>query len=475
MWAFGNETESVCVDFVNLGLGGLSLRVEPGTATREGETKALGPTRKFVRLHRVVRVPSRFDEIVPDLLPPLGHGHLLDVAPGEVRSLWLNIRTQDLAPGAYLLKWPVRTLNASSATKELVIRLEVSPVRLPDKSRFAANFWSRNRIGEFSTVADLNEHGQNVWYGLPLPGARANAQGELIGELDWSAHDAIIEEARQIEKIFYGGVPTPSFPKGVEVTDELRLKGQRSYVTALVAHLGEFGLGYDDFMFYPEDEPGLTGSIAGYMKRARANKAIDPRLQNYANPWGAITVEKIREMWPVTDVWQPGMDTVAMLGKPYVDAMRAGGKPIWTYTPPGNCRVLRPLGFFRAQAWLAFHWGIEGGGWWVYHGDNLWATRPEQEPGYGGVVYDGRVLVPSRRWEANRDGIEDFNMLWLLRDWAEGRNDAEASKLLDTVVADVATTAYTGMPREAADYDLDFRTFQEHRARIREALERLQK
>ena len=76
------------------------------------------------------------------------------------------------------------------------------------------------------------------------------------------------------------------------------------------------------------------------------------------------------------------------------------------YTPPGNCRILRPLGFYRAQAWQAFYWTIEGGGWWVYHGDDLWKTGSYGEPGYAGVYHDGRELVDSRRWEANRDGIE---------------------------------------------------------------------
>ncbi|MFH1739704.1 MAG: FG-GAP-like repeat-containing protein [bacterium] len=473
-WAFGNETESIVVNALNLSPQGLTLRVEPGTFTREGESKSLRPAHEVTSLHRAVWLPSRFGEIVPDVLPLLGDGYLLDIAPGEVQQLWINIRTHGIEPGTYDLKWPVRTLDSSSFTQDLSIRFEVSTVSLPEKSRFLLNCWSRNRIGNFSTVSDLSEHLQTVWYGLPLPGAKADAEGELIGDLDWSAHDAIIAEAKQVELILYGGVPTPSFPKGVEVTDELRLKARRNYVKAWVAHLRTLGLDYKNFMLYPEDEPGLTGDIDGYMQRARENKEIDPNLQNYANPWGGITIEMIREMAPITDVWQPGMENIEFLGQSFVDAMREGDEPIMTYTPPGNARILRPLGFYRSQPWLAFHWGIIGGGWWVYQGADLWPTDPDGEPSYGAVNYDGRALVTSRRWEASRDGIEDFNILCLLRDQAEAKNDAEAKKCLEDAVAYVAGRAITGMPREAADYDLDYPTLMEHRSRIRKALERLQ-
>jgi outer membrane protein assembly factor BamB len=473
-WAFGNEIESVCVNAVNLTSEGMTLRVEPGTVTREGDDKPLMPAHRIVGLHQPTWLPSKFNEIVPDVLPRLGDGYTIDIAPGEVQQLWLNLHTAELEPGIYNLTWPVRTLDSTSFTTELTIRLEVSTVALPEKSRFLAGYWSRNKLGEFSTVPDLNEHLQTLWYGIPLPGAKADAKGALVGELDWTAHDAVVTQAKQVDQILYGGLPTPSFPKSVVVTDELRLTAQRNYVNAVVTHLRTLGLDYENFMVYVEDEPGLNGTVEHYMERAKSIKAIDPRIQNYANPWGAITTEMIEEMWPVTDVWQPGMETIEFLGPEYVAAMKKGGKRVATYTPPGNCRILRPLGFYRSQPWLAWHWGIEGGGWWVYNqGTDLWGTAPDREPDYGGVTYDGRSLVTSRRWEAMRDGIEDFNALCLLKERAETADDAEALRTIEEAVAHVAGEALTGVPREAADYDLDYAALMEHRAQLRAALERV--
>jgi hypothetical protein len=91
------------------------------------------------------------------------------------------------------------------------------------------------------------------------------------------------------------------------------------------------------------------------------------------------------------------------------------------------------------------------------------------------VAFDGRAVVPSRRWEANRDGIEDFNILCTLSDLVEETGDEKAKEVLDNAVAYVAEKTITGMPREAADYEIDFTDFMEHRKRIRETLERLQK
>lgn len=474
MWAFGNEIESVSIHLANISPDSLSVRVEPGTLARRNTGETVRPAHEVTKLMRAVRLPSVFGEVVPDVLPELGPGYLIDIAPGEAQSLWINVYTEHLEPGKYALTWPVRTMDVDSLTYDLTVNLDVSPVALPEESRFYAGFWSRPRIDGFSTVADLNEHLQTIWYQIPLPSAQADAAGNIVGQLDWTLHDEILTEARQVKRILYSGLPVPRFPKGTEVTDALRLTAQRNYARLLVEHLRTLGLDYENFMFYVEDETGLHGTIEHFVERARAIKAVDPKLQVYANPWESIDIEKIEGMWPYADFWQPGMETIEFLGPEYVAAMRRGNKPISTYTPPGNCRVLRPLGFFRAQAWLAYHWGIEGGGWWVYHwGTDLFATHPTKDPDYGAVNYDGRALVTSRRWEANRDGIEDFNMLTLLNEW--GADDPEAQRIIREAVGYVAGRVLTGVPREAQDYDVDYHELMRHRAHVRDALERLRR
>ena len=472
VWALGNEKESVCVNILNVSVNPVTLRVEPGTLVGPG---SLPKVTDLTSLHRVLWLPTSDGIQIADLLPRLDEGYLLDLAPGEIRQLWINLTTRDLPPGQYKFIWPVRSLDEDPVTVEVGVRLDVSPIRLPEKSRFLTGYWSQNSFDGFSTIPDLNDHLQTFWDRVPaLPAAKADSNGQVIGELDWRQWDAFLAEVQQHGVIRMHHVPAPTFPEGVEVSEELRIKAQRNYVKAWMAHMAEFGLGYRDFAFYVEDETGLRGTHENFMRGAKHIKEIDPNLQVYANPWGAITKDMLRDMAPVTDVWQPGMEVIEYHGPEVVEIMRAeGGRRIAMYTPPGGCRTLLPLGFFRSQPWLALHWGIEGGGWWVYRGADLFSTGPHGDPSYGGINWDGRGIVWSRRWEAARDGIEDFNAVVMLRDLADAKGDAAAKAAIDDAVSYVASECITGMPREAANYDMDFAILMTHRAAIRAALERL--
>ena len=418
-------------------------------------------------------MPSRYGEIVPDLLAPMAGGYLIDLAPGAVQKLWINIDTKNLKPGNHIFSWDIRMLDEMASTIPLGIDFKVSNIRLPEESHYAANFWAQNKLGSRNIIADLDEHLQTVWRGIPLPSAQVNEKGELVGALDWSSHDASVSQIKQVDKISYGYPITPSFPKGIKIEDSLKKRAQQNYAKKMMEHLRQIGLDYKDFMFYPQDEPGLVGSIDYYMKRAKEIKSIDPNFLVYANPTGAITIEMIKEMASYTDVWQPSMGTIRALGQPYIDAMRGKGKPVWTYDAPDHCRVLKPLGFYRGQAWIVFDWGLEGGGYWTYKYHDFWNTLPEKEPEYGVIAFDGREVVASRRWEATRDGIEDFNMLCLLRETIDKKESANAGILLNEAVKYVAKKANIAEPRDAFDYEIDYFLLQKYRTEIRDLLEKL--
>ena len=81
--------------------------------------------------------------------------------------------------------------------------------------------------------------------------------------------------------------------------------------------------------------------------------------------------------------------------------------------------------------------------------------------------------VPSIRWEMLREGIEDYEFLWLLRDlFNERRSEltererAAYEKLL--TVPDSITTSMT-------EFTTDSAPIYQHRRQIAEAIERLQR
>ncbi|MCD6361190.1 MAG: DUF4091 domain-containing protein, partial [Armatimonadetes bacterium] len=104
-----------------------------------------------------------------------------------------------------------------------------------------------------------------------------------------------------------------------------------------------------------------------------------------------------------------------------------GSRVLWGYQVLG--KTSDPLRNHRLSFWDCWRKGITGQGFWCYadaHGSN-WDPYDEGKGDYS-PVYDGdeRELIPSRRWEAWREGVEDYTLLWMLRRAVtDGRGNAE--------------------------------------------------
>lgn len=100
--------------------------------------------------------------------------------------------------------------------------------------------------------------------------------------------------------------------------------------------------------------------------------------------------------------------------KTKLDIIKSSGKAVWMYECDDNAKHQSPLGYYRAQAWLAWQHQMTGIGFWSYctSQDDPWFV-PRMRYDYL-LVYPGYGVVSSKRWEAVRDGIEDYAMLGLL-------------------------------------------------------------
>ncbi len=177
------------------------------------------------------------------------------------------------------------------------------------------------------------------------------------------------------------------------------------------------GCGYEDFAIYLQDEPGLMGRDANFeafVARVKQFKAAEPRIQLYANPAGGARADLLRPLQDLIDVWAPDLHLVREqpeeLGRIFKH-----GKQYWHYEAPGDQRLLDPLGFYRVKPWVAFQMGMTGGGYWVYSSAEFWFSQPGAGSEYGSVYPTDRGPVTTKRWEASREGIQDFELLWLLR------------------------------------------------------------
>ena len=172
------------------------------------------------------------------------------------------------------------------------------------------------------------------------------------------------------------------------------------------------------------------------------------------------------------DIWVPKQDTYEKWREEYT-ALQAAGEEMWFYTcafpagPAMNRSMDLPLAVSRTVLWMGalyrlsgfLHWGFN-----YYIGDDIWhsACCPHKgallPAGDAHIVYPGKDGRPwrSMRFEAQRAGAEDYELLMQAVDAAPGEADA----LIRTVCTTFRSYARSGAAVAAARLRL-FRLLEE--------------
>jgi hypothetical protein len=163
------------------------------------------------------------------------------------------------------------------------------------------------------------------------------------------------------------------------------------------------------------------------MKWAKLVRDIDPKIRIYANPVPQITMEQLQEIEPYVDIWSPLRTQI--YPKEKLEFIHSANTLWWNYDCTENAKHLSPLSYYRGQAWMNWHFGHEGIGFYTYYqGSNYW-YQPESGFEYA-MIYEGKGVVTSKRWEAVRDGVEDYTLLHSLKMVADATDKAGTSKEL---------------------------------------------
>lgn len=124
------------------------------------------------------------------------------------------------------------------------------------------------------------------------------------------------------------------------------------------------------------------------------------------------------------EVWVPKLDHLAAWQDAYEAAQRRGNE-LWFYTvgifQAGslmNKTIDVPLIETRLMHWLNYRYALKG---YLHWGWNAWTDDPWNKPGEhrgdGWHVYPKRDgVLDSLRWEQMRNGLQDYECLWLLED-----------------------------------------------------------
>lgn len=428
--AFGGEKESAALNVFNLSSAPRIFRVELESLKQGGATVRM---ENAVSLFEVVGVPTELRDLSADALPRLNAGNLLQTPAWDARQLWINIDTRALTPGEWKGDVVLRSLDINPIEISCPLTINVWQARLPEKQAVRHCGWGyvhSSLLKDYPEAAlqDQIDHDTNIFVSTFAPKAQFDAEGNLTGDIDFTAHDEYVKRHHPHGIILfcgYQGDLRGSAPQGSESYGKAHVQWLRAWVK----HLAELGVGYDGFALYPVDEPGLSdGLVDIFLRMARLAREADSNIQMYTDPVERITEGELRMMLPYVDIWCPNRNGLVIneSSKAKLEIILNSGKTVWMYECDGNVKHQSPLAYYRAQAWLAWQHGITGVGFWSYctSQDNPW-FQPVLRHEYL-LVYPGQGVVGSKRWEAIRDGIEDYGILAALREAVKAKGETAA-------------------------------------------------
>jgi len=498
---YRSEYASAAFNVANMSPEPVTVRVtmeDMGEAS--GAESTLNPYRYFT-LHEVAAVPTVRGNYSADALPRLNQGRLVTLPPWSARQVWTIFCAGDLEPGTYTTVLVLTSLELEPRTTRCEISARVRPIALPTPSPLRFCNWGyvySSVIRDFEEEArdDLVSHGTNVFVitTYHTPAARFDSTGRLVGEIDYAKHDFIVNLYKDHGLLmFFNYQAVLKGRDGDAYMSPAWKKAYAAWLTQWVEHLREIGVGYDGFALYPVDEPGLhdTGRnlIDRFIEIAKLTREVDPRIQIYTDPVGGARLEHLKEMAPYVDIWCPNRNGIVLArNDARLDFLLSTGKPVWTYECEGSAKEQPPLVYYRGQAWLAWHHGLTGIGFWSYCTSRFdpWFRPVGERANDYLLIYQGDGIVTSKRWEACRDGVEDYGALWELRRVVklateQGVNPDlvnRAARLIETAAENVAEwsggahrAAYLRDPVAVADRD--WRILRNYRKQIADLTEQV--
>ncbi len=436
--AFAGEKESAAFNLANFSGSALVVRIEPEPICSTKDSSQVF-SEKVITFHEVLDVPTQSLDYSADALPQIGQARTMILPAWSVRQLWLTVDVAALSPGQYETKIKFRSLEVEPQQSEAQISLSVWQPNLLAEQPLKLCHWGyvHSSILKDKPEAALNDqvnHGTNVFVATSdfAPKAHYDQHGNVVGAIDFTAHDEYVAQHSPHGLILFFNYqaslsgPADKFSAAWE-------KAYQQWLKSWIDHCLEMGLSYQDFALYPIDEPGLhEGLVDLFIGFAKPIREVDAKVQIYADPVASATLADLKKMAPYVDIWCPNRGGYLLeKNADKLTFIKSTNRVVWTYECDANAKHQSPLGYYRSQAWLVWWRGLTGIGFWSY-------CTSQFDPWYaplGGkdylLIYQGNGVVTSKRWEAVRDGIEDYSMLQQLKDAVE--NAANKPELAEAI------------------------------------------
>jgi len=397
-----------------------SYRIVARPATAAGTLPQL-------RLREAVPVLLADGSYRADPLVELEQGRL-SLKAGESKQLWLTASAAETPAGRFGALLEVIPDSGSRQALRLPLELVVWQAEFPAHPALKVNAWSYlnwrpiEKIPQ-QAVADLEGHHVNVVVLHPdqIPWPRAAAGRAKNGStfslaLDYREFDRVLRLHGKAERyLFFLNFKDPRL-RALKNDLDFMSGPWRSLFEAWIRdwsrHLDQLGIPKSRYAFYPVDEP-QNGTEAAHLREvARLIKSIDPGLQLYTtlDDPDRLGSGELAALLELVDLFQVSQSALSQ-GK--LSRLK-GAKNLWLYESDGG-KKLDPLRGYRLQPWRAYRAGATGVGFWAYAdtgaAGSAWNDLDGNRPDFS-VIYEGSGdIVSSKRWEAWREGVEDYRLL----------------------------------------------------------------
>jgi len=431
------------------------LRSDEGEAVIPAGRAYVNPV-GYVETERPVYQVDRVGWWPDPLLPP----GPVDVAAGERQPFWVTVHIPASAPpGRYT--GAVRVSAEDGAQGEVQVELKVWDFRLgatpPLPSAIAiyphvlARFYGQEPLSEptLRSYWDMlfTHRLSSDDLGDPLKeGVQAVIDGRAMPPFDYQAFDRRLEYCFARGLTAFQAARLPGFlDKGPDLTPEEQDRIV-TYLSDFAGHLDERGWRERAFvMVWDEPRDEYAEQV---LKELQTIRRAQPSLLGRLD--GPVTGPLVNKCQSHVDIWGLHMLNIARGGAEAtanVERWRRENRVLWMYVacdvrhPYPNIFIDYPLIDCRILPWLYWKHDIEGFLYWSanYWGEaNLegqtpegkwpnrpwvaanfiedWGGRHNEYNGDGHLIYPGPAgtALSSIRLEALRDGLEDYEYLWLL-------------------------------------------------------------
>lgn len=450
MWR--NEYESAAFNIINCSEQTIEMNISISPLI--GSNGQIIDSDKVFAIRRAQYVMASQAGSIADALILIGKNSF-KIGPGQLIQIWLTIHNAELKAGDYEAKIAV---SGISEIKTISINLKIYENVLTNKPALNTCVWDYYQAASEQEMAkDLNNHYVNVCVvpaqKLPFLKFSSDKPG-VTRKPDYSKLNEVIKQHKYAETFLLGmsfSVANKDYGRfgDVQWMSKEWKKVFASWLMDLVSHLKESGIGYDKFALYPFDE-----SIGDdYYELAQLIKSVDPKIRLYANSLGKGPDEFMR-FRELIDIWCL-QDSHIVKHPDWFGKIKSFGKQMWTYECLEPMKAQKPYSYYRLLPWRAFQRNQSGAGFWIYYyglgfdpGAVPWndTLRPH---GFSGVVYGTKIenaaeynesIIPSRRWEAWREGVEDYQYLYELQQTinktriTDARMAEQAQEILDEQV-----------------------------------------